>query len=211
MKSWQFLPANLALIALGGNLHGRWGRPEDTLARAVRRLEESRKVRMLRLSRLWRSAPYGGLRQPAYLNAVVLVRTALSPHALLKLLSAVERAAGRRRGVAWGARTLDLDLIDHGGRILRPPGAGRRGGARAQHRLQRKGTILPHPGLQDRAFVLLPLAEVCPGWRHPAMGKSVSALLAQLPAREKARCLPLRRQPPLWHRLRSQSLQHNDF
>lgn len=201
---------DMALIALGGNLHGRWGAPERTLARAMRQLADSQTVHPVRLSRLWRSAPYGGLRQPAFVNAVALVRTSLSPHALLKLLAAVERAAGRRRGVAWGARTLDLDLIDHAGRIVRPCGAGRLGGAGAQHRLQRKGLILPHPGLRHRVFVLLPLAEVRPDWRHPATGETMAGLLAQLPA-ARASCRPLRAQPEEWAGLRSHFQHHGDF
>lgn len=203
-------PERRVLLALGGNLSGRWGTPEETLAQALRRLEESGHMRLSRLSRLWRSAPFGGIPQPAFVNAVALLCTSLSPHATLKMLSAVEQAAGRRRGIPWGPRVLDLDIVDHDGAIFRPPGVGRRGSAQALHRLQRRGIVLPHPGISMRAFVLLPLAEIWPTWRHPVTGQTITALLAQLPARERASCRPLAPQPAAWAALRSQLHDHCD-
>ncbi len=203
MKMRQELHELQTIVGLGANLPGRWGTPAQTLAEAVRRLAESDGVELLRLSRLWRSAAYGGVPQPPFVNAVALLRTRLSPQALLKLLMAVERAAGRRRGVAWGARVLDLDLVDHGGRVMRPPGVGRLGGAKTLHRLQRRGLILPHPDVRARAFVLVPLAEVWPEWRHPVTGESLSALLARLPARERTACRPLPASTQEWALLQS--------
>ena len=204
MKIRQELHEFRTIVGLGANLCGRWGTPAQTLAGAVRRLAEADGVGLLRLSRLWRSAAYGGVPQPPFVNAVALVRTTLSPHALLKLLMIVERAAGRRRGIAWGPRVLDLDLIDHGGKVMRPSGVGRLGGAETLHRLQRRGLILPHPDVRARAFVLLPLAEVWPGWRHPVTGESLAAMLARLPARERATCRPLPTSTREWRLLQSQ-------
>ena len=210
MKKRQDLHENLAIVALGANLRGRWGDPAQTLAKAVRQLVESGWVRLLRLSSLWRSSAYGGVPQPPFVNAVAVLRTALSPHELLRLLMAVERAAGRRRGIAWGPRVLDLDLIDHGGKVMRPPHVGRKGRAKTVHYLQRRGLILPHPDMRARAFVLLPLAEVCPDWRHPITGESVAALLARLPARAQAACRPETTPVQEWTFLRSQCCHHED-
>ena len=105
--------------------------------------------------------------QPWYVNAVAEVVTKLAPDRLLLVLHEVEQAFGRVRSVANAARTIDLDLLDFRGEIA-PGGPGR--------------ATLPHPRLQDRAFVLRPLADLAPGWRHPATGRPIQALLAALPA-----------------------------
>ncbi len=185
----------MALVALGANVAGRWGRPEQTLRRAVAVLDALPGMRVVVASGLWRSAPFGGVAQPPFINAVVRLETALLPHALLATLRDVERAAGRRRGVIWGARALDLDLLDVGGRVMRPVGMGRlqgmAAGGRCMWRWQRKGLVLPHPGIALRAFVLWPLQEVAPGWRHPLLGATASALLGRLPPAVRAQCRPL--------------------
>jgi 2-amino-4-hydroxy-6-hydroxymethyldihydropteridine diphosphokinase len=134
-------------------------------------------------SRLWRSPawPPGG---PEYVNAAMNLETAQSPEALLESLHAIEARFGRERAARWGARTLDLDLLAWG-EAVRPDAATQalwrgldpeRQGREAPDRL-----ILPHPRLQERGFVLAPLAEVAPGWRHPLTGESVGAMLAALP------------------------------
>ena len=112
--------------------------------------------------------------QPWFVNAVAAVDTALGPAALLDGLLAVERRFGRVRKGRWEARALDLDLLDYRG-------------------LVRDGTPppeLPHPRLAGRAFVLLPLAEVAPEWRHPVTGIAVAALIADLPSGQTAEPLP---------------------
>ena len=182
---------SLALLALGGNLAGPWGTPEQALHRALRALGTLSHTRLVRASGLWRSAPFGGVPQPPYINAVALVETALPPPALLRHLHALERAAGRRRATPWGARTLDIDLLDFAGLVMRPVGMGRQGGNRAHHRWQRRGLVLPHPGIHQRPFVLLPLMEIAPDWRHPTLAASTRALLHRLPSRTRASCHPL--------------------
>lgn len=116
--------------------------------------------------------PMGSVRQNSFHNAVIGVRGSIAPAALLRLLKRIERSAGRRLGVRWGPRALDIDILDFGGRIIGHPA-----------RITRPGTlILPHPGIAARGFVLVPLAEASPHWRHPTLGVSAGTLLARRPA-----------------------------
>jgi 2-amino-4-hydroxy-6-hydroxymethyldihydropteridine diphosphokinase len=169
------LPANHALLALGANIRGCWGSPPETLARAVCELV-SAGMRLIATSRLYWTAPLGGGCQPPYLNGVVLVETRLTPAALLRLVKRLERRAGRRLGVRWGPRCLDIDILDHGGRRL---GAGMR--KREHGRI-----VLPHPELHKRAFVLVPLLDVAPSWRHPILQVPARSLLARLAPKARA-------------------------
>ena len=125
-------------------------------------------VTVRRRSRLWRSAPVPPSDQPWYINGVAEIATPLTAPKLLELLHKVERKFGRIRGETGAARTLDLDLLDYGGE-KRPDST----------------PALPHPRLADRAFVLYPLAEIAPGWRHPASGNPLHALILALPATQK--------------------------
>jgi 2-amino-4-hydroxy-6-hydroxymethyldihydropteridine diphosphokinase len=106
--------------------------------------------------------------QPRYLNAVLELETGLPPERLLALLQEIERDAGRRRDVRWGARTLDLDLLLYGDEVVRRP----------------PGLVVPHPGLASRRFVLQPLAELCPDRVVPGAGATVAELLAAAPEHE---------------------------
>lgn len=152
------MPDAPALIALGANL----GDPRGALAFARRRLAGLGEVTAA--SRLYRTAPVGGPPgQPDYLNAALALRTDLGAAELLRALLDVEREAGRVRRERWGPRTLDLDLLGRGDLVLDTP-----------------DLVLPHPRLLERAFVLAPLAEVAPRWRHPVAGVTVEAALAAL-------------------------------
>jgi len=147
-----------ALVALGSNLGDRAGYLLSGLAALSRA-----GVRVLRLSRVYETEPAGPPGQGPYLNQVAAVETDLEPLGLLRLLLAVERAHGRVREKRYGPRTLDLDLLDYEGQILDLP-----------------GLTLPHPRLHERAFVLVPLLEVAPDWRHPRLGKGARELLLAL-------------------------------
>jgi 2-amino-4-hydroxy-6-hydroxymethyldihydropteridine diphosphokinase len=114
-------------------------------------------------------------RQRPYLNAVLVVRSSLGPAAILRLAKRIERRAGRRLGQHWGPRALDIDLLDHGGRRLGWPA----------RRRERGRLVLPHPEMHARAFVLVPLLDVAPFWRHPVLGLPARTLLAGLPARHR--------------------------
>jgi 2-amino-4-hydroxy-6-hydroxymethyldihydropteridine diphosphokinase len=125
-------------------------------------------VRVLARSRWYRSAPVGPP-QPDYVNGCALLVVALEPDALLERLLATERRFGRVRGERWGPRRLDLDLL-----------------LVEDQRLDTPRLTLPHPRLRERAFVLVPLAEIAPGWIDPVSGQSVAELAAALPAALKS-------------------------
>src|SRR5262245_1631735 len=137
----------MILIGLGSNMNGPWGTPEQTLKRTLLELAKAG-VPSRRTSRLIKTAPFGKLDQPPFVNAVAEVTTYLPPDALLRKLHTIERRAGRRRGVRWGPRTLDLDLLDYHG-LLMP------GEERVVNGVRR--LILPHPGIAERPFVLSPI------------------------------------------------------
>lgn len=128
-------------------------------------------MRVRAVSDFYETAAVGRAGQPPYVNAVARVETAMPPEALLRRLKQIERAAGRRGGSPWGPRTLDLDILDYKGRILNWHG-GRPGFARAG----RRPLVLPHPWIEKRPFVLRPLLDVAPGWRHPVSRKPAQEL-----------------------------------
>ena len=180
-----------ALVAMGGNVPGRAGPPWLAMIHSVEAVDSLPQTRVVAVSGLWHSLPWGRLRQPPFFNAVMVLETRLSARELLRALLAVERQFGRRRGIRpWGPRALDLDLLDLGARVMRPVGMGRAGSARARRAWQARGILLPHPGLRERAFVLSPLADVAKDWRHPETGESVRALLARLPGKMRTQCRP---------------------
>jgi 2-amino-4-hydroxy-6-hydroxymethyldihydropteridine diphosphokinase len=148
-----------AFVAVGSNLGDRWAR----LAAAARALRQAPGVAVVRASRVWDTAPLGPP-QPRYLNAVLELETTRTPASLLRLLREVEQAAGRRRDVHWGARTLDLDLLLQGDHVVCSP-----------------DLVLPHPGLARRRFVLAPLAELRPDMVVPGTDSTVGRLLADAP------------------------------
>lgn len=131
-----------AALGLGGNV----GDVRTAFAHALAALAASPGIELLRKSSLYRTAPWGPVPQPPFLNMAVLVRTTLSPHELLELCLSIERQEGRVRAERFGPRTLDLDILAVGELVL------------SDGRL-----TLPHPRLLERAFALVPLAEIAPG------------------------------------------------
>ena len=158
----------MILIALGANLPSPAGGPQQTLEAALERLEASG-LRVVARSGWYRTAPVPVSDQPWFVNGVARVETTLAPGALLAVLRRIEQEFGRQRTTPNAARTLDLDIIDYDGRVENTP-----------------ELTLPHPRMQDRAFVLLPLGEIAPGWRHPILGKTVESLISVLPPGQKA-------------------------
>ena len=145
-----------AFVALGSNLGDR----HALLDFAVARLRASEGIAVLAVSPVYETAPVGGPPQDAYLNAAVALRTALAPRALLERLLAIEAQAGRvRTGVRDAPRRLDLDLLLYGELVLDEP-----------------GLVLPHPRLHERAFALVPLADLAPDLVHPVRGETIGRL-----------------------------------
>jgi 2-amino-4-hydroxy-6-hydroxymethyldihydropteridine diphosphokinase len=162
------------LVALGANLPTPEGTPPAaTLRRAAAALAALPGLRPVALSRLWDSAAVPPSAQPRFVNAVMALEGSVDPDALLAALHGIEARFRRVRGEANAARTLDLDLIDANGAIRTGP------------------LVLPHPRAAERAFVLLPLADVAPTWRHPVTGEGVDALIAALDPAARAACRPL--------------------
>ena len=151
--------ATITYIALGSNLGDRDGTVRSAIA-ALRQLGSVEAA-----SSFYETAPVGMIDQPDFLNAVVALRTTLPPQELMTALLHVEQQHGRDRSasVPKGPRTLDLDLLSYGDVVMETP-----------------TLTLPHPSLAERRFVLVPLAEIAPQWRHPISGKTAADLLAEI-------------------------------
>lgn len=161
----------MILIALGANLSTEAYGPPEAGLRAALAAMPGHGITVARCSRFYRSAPVPPSGQPWYVNAVAEVETALGPRELLGALLAIEARLGRVRRNRDDARVIDLDLIDYDGRHGHwPAGDGL------------PALDLPHPRLSERAFVLLPLAELVADWRHPETGAGLATLIAALPA-----------------------------
>jgi 2-amino-4-hydroxy-6-hydroxymethyldihydropteridine diphosphokinase len=154
----------LSFIALGSNVAGRFAAPDAAVEAAMATLQGI-EIKLISRSRLYRSAAWPDPTDPEFVNAMISVETSLAPDALLARLHAVEAEFGRVRRQVNAPRTLDLDIVDYAGRIS----------------ASGESPILPHPRLADRAFVLLPLAEIAPDWRHPVTGKAIGDLVRALP------------------------------
>jgi 2-amino-4-hydroxy-6-hydroxymethyldihydropteridine diphosphokinase len=156
----------MILMALGGNLASRAGTPAQTLDAALREIGKHGAT-IAAVSAYYITPAWPDPSDPVFLNAVAQIETVLPPAALLHLLHETETAFGRIRSTRNAPRTLDLDLIDYDGKIEEGP------------------PVLPHPRLAERGFVLVPLADVAPHWRHPATGRAVQDLIAALPVADR--------------------------
>lgn len=154
----------MILIAAGSNLHFCGLDSQDIVLRAFRALGRVSKVR--RVSSLYETPAWPDPSDPPFVNAAAEIETDMSPEALLAALHAIEAGFGRRRSERNAPRTLDLDLLAYHDLIRTEDEA------RAE-----QGPVLPHPRLESRAFVLAPLAEIAPDWRHPVSAETAAALL----------------------------------
>lgn len=152
----------MILIAFGANLDSVLGSPSKTYT-ALPSLLAERGVFVEEASSLFRTKPVPASDQPDFLNAVIRVRTALSPQNLMSVLHDLEADLGRKRTVAYAPRGIDLDLIAHNDTVVTSP-----------------ALCLPHPRMQSRAFVLDPLCEIAPYWTHPVLGLTAKDLTAAL-------------------------------
>ena len=154
-----------AFVALGSNL----GDPARQIRSALRALAALPETRLVRQSSLYRNPPAGGLDQPEFVNAVAQVATRIWPRELLDCLLEIERGQGRVRDYRNAPRTLDLDIVLYGEQVVRDP-----------------GLIIPHPRMLERAFVLVPLAEIAPEAVVPGHGR-IADLLGKVDASDMVR------------------------
>ena len=160
----------MIVIGLGSNLSSpRLGGPQEACEAALGALRAAG-VAVLRRSRWYRSAPVPASDQPWFVNAVAEVATDLSAAELLDLLHRIERDMGRERRARDEARIIDLDLLIFGETVSGPG----------------ETPVLPHPRLAERAFVVRPLAELAPDWRHPGTGQSLAGMVRALPVGQRA-------------------------
>jgi 2-amino-4-hydroxy-6-hydroxymethyldihydropteridine diphosphokinase len=156
------------LIGIGGNLESaQFGPPCDTLTAALAALKEKR-IRILTRSGWYRTEPVPRSDQPWFVNAVVSLATELGAKDLLNALQATERQFGRVRGEPNAPRILDLDILDYQGEVM-----------------DTTSLVLPHPRLHERRFVLIPIAEIAPDWRHPILELTAVQLLTQLSSEQR--------------------------
>lgn len=187
--------AEQLLIALGANLPFAGEGPAETLRKAVAALADEG-LRLIALSRFFATPCFPAGAGPDYVNAAAVLESSAAEDlaSVLVRLHRVEARFGRARALRWGMRTLDLDLLAAGDSVL--PDAATQDHWRllppeARPMQAPDRLILPHPRLQDRAFVLVPLADVAPDWVHPRTGQNVRAMLAALPEPERAAVNPL--------------------
>ncbi len=149
------------VLALGGNLAGDYPSLEALLEAALSAFPHSA-LSIVRRSGWWRSAAWPDPSEPAYLNGVALVETALPPRGVLEAALSIEQAFGRSRSTPNAPRTLDIDLVAYGRQVI-----------------DRPGLVVPHPRAHERRFVIGPLAEIAPDWRHPTLGLAAAELAAR--------------------------------
>ena len=189
----------VALIALGSNLSFKERLPNEVILEAVEALKTAG-VQTIELSTIYRTPAFPVGSGPDFANAVLSVQYAGTADALLRIMHDVEAAFDRVRRTRWAARTLDLDLIAFGEQILPDTETWTQWATidsltqvqKAPDRL-----ILPHPRMAERAFVLVPLADVAPDWRHPVTGQTVSEAIAALPSLDRHSIVPWEASPPL--------------
>ena len=153
------LPGIISFIGVGANL----GRPLEQCREAIRRVGEREGITLLRQASFYRTEPIGDPDQPWYVNTVIEIRTTLTPRSLLLGMEEIEQQMGRHRSaVKWEPRVIDLDLLLYGQEVV-----------------DEADLIIPHPELQRRRFVLIPLNEIASYALHPSFGVSVRGLLTR--------------------------------
>ena len=148
-----------AYIAIGSNMES----PAENCRRAMERLDAHPALSVSARSSLYRSEPFGKTDQDWFVNAVVRIDTSLSPEELLQTCLSIEREMGRTRSEKWGPRIIDLDILFYDDLIIK-----------------REGLEIPHPGIPERSFVLVPMSEIAPDCIHPQLNKPVKTLLQEI-------------------------------
>ncbi len=145
-------------LGLGSNL----GKRRRNCLRAIEFLQAKGLI-IKRTSSFYETEPWGYQNQPRFINMVIEVETELGPDELLKMLKGIERRMGRKDGLRWGPRIIDIDILIYNDRVI-----------------DKKDLVIPHPHMHKREFVLRPLSEIAPDLKHPRLGKTVSELLMEI-------------------------------
>ncbi|MEM7520553.1 MAG: 2-amino-4-hydroxy-6-hydroxymethyldihydropteridine diphosphokinase [Pseudomonadota bacterium] len=181
------------LIALGGNVPTAEGGPAHTLKEGLKSLAR-REIEVKDVSRFYATPCFPKGAGPDYVNAAALLMSDDTPEMLMQVLHEVEAEFGRARTQRWGQRTLDLDLLAVDAEVWPDEKTNAQWRALPMEEQMQNAPdtlILPHPRLQDRAFVLVPLADIAPDWRHPILDLSVREMLACLSEQDIAEVVPL--------------------
>ena len=170
------------LIALGSNKNLGPLKPLGILKKAIAELKQS-EISLVSLSRFFESPAYPEGKEPNFVNCAIKIQVKCSPQEILQKLHKIEKNFYRKRDIRWGARTLDLDLVAQDGQVWQNEEIFRKWynlPLVEQMKKSPKNLILPHPRIQDRAFVLLPLLDIEPNWIHPILRKTAFQMYEEL-------------------------------
>ncbi|MEM9436952.1 MAG: 2-amino-4-hydroxy-6-hydroxymethyldihydropteridine diphosphokinase [Pseudomonadota bacterium] len=182
------------LVALGANLPSEVGPPADTLRHALD-IALNYSCNLINCGTFFSTPAFPAGNGPDYVNGAVVIEGPGDPGEMIAILHRIESDLGRERAQRWGQRVIDLDLLAAGDLVLpdEETHARWRGlSLKDQQRLTPETLILPHPRLQERAFVLVPLAVVAPLWRHPILGRTVEEMRDALPKEDLAAVTPMK-------------------
>lgn len=154
---------NQVFLGLGSNLGNR----ENYLLQAIRLLEGIKEIRVKKVSSIYETAPIGYINQGAFLNMAIEIETSLQPLELLEQTSNIENTLERKREIHWGPRTIDVDILLFN-----------------EETINEEKLTIPHPRMEERAFVLIPLAEIAPDFPFPGKGQKIRELLSNCPGKE---------------------------
>lgn len=165
------------LLAFGSNICGKNGRPVESMSFAIKELKKFN-LHFVEISSVYYTKAIGAAYQPNFYNLVTLCDCTPHPNKLLKLIKQLEREAGRAGSLFWGPRPLDIDIIDYDGKILNWPLKKKEKVKRRAYGSKKVTPLsLPHLEMHKRGFVLTPLVEIAPEWRHPVLGGTAKSLM----------------------------------
>lgn len=164
------------VLSFGSNICGKYGKPINSISIAIKELEDFG-LEFINISSIYRSKAVGAAYQPHFYNLVTISSCSVHPNKLLKKIKQLEISSGRKGALFWGARPLDIDIIDYNSKVWNWPD---KKNSKALKKIYGSAKVspltYPHLQMHKRSFVLKPLAEICPNWRHPVLNLSVNAL-----------------------------------